>query len=56
MIGFGGNFTRPKLFNWITILLVTAWVVLVGIVAESSQTRVPAADETPQTFVKSLTP
>lgn len=56
MIGSGDNFTRPKLFNWITILLVTAWVVLVGIVAESSRSHEPAPDETPQVFLQSLTP
>lgn len=56
MIGVGGNYTRPRLFNWITIVLVTAWVVLVGIVAETSRTRVPGPDETTQTFVKSLMP
>ena len=54
MIGFGGNYTRPKLFNWITILLITAWVILVGIVAETSQSRAPDPNETPQAFVKSL--
>lgn len=56
MLGLGGLGGRPRLFNWVTILLVTAWVVLVGIVAETSQTRVRGADETPQSFVRSLMP
>lgn len=35
--------TRTRLFNWITILLVTSWVGLVTLVAEYSM---PIADTT----------
>lgn len=54
MLGSGGNYGRPRLFNWITILLVTAWVVLVGIVAESTRAHAPSNAEAPSTFVQSL--
>lgn len=52
MIGLEGHFARPRLFNWITILLVTAWVVVVGIVAQTSQTHAHASDS--RTFVETL--
>jgi hypothetical protein len=30
-----GHYVRPRLFNWITILLLTGWIGLVAITAES---------------------
>ncbi|HKI75240.1 MAG TPA: hypothetical protein VJ998_11365 [Pseudomonadales bacterium] len=44
LIGVPGQYARPRLFNWITILLVTAWVVVVGIVAQTSQPVSPQTD------------
>ena len=54
MIGFGGNYARPRLFNWITILLITAWVALVGVIAETSQSRTHSETGTVKAFVDSL--
>lgn len=28
---------RPRLFNWITVLLITIWMGIVAVVAETSQ-------------------
>ena len=55
MIGFGGNFARRRLFNWITIVLVTAWVGLVTIVAEHSQGGERAVmKQTPHEFIEQM--
>lgn len=54
MIGLEGHYTRPRLFNWITILLVTAWVVVVGVVAETAQNREPGVDTTPPSILETL--
>lgn len=46
---------RPKLFNWITILLLTGWVLLVALVAELS-TPVPPEGQgnDVETFIEQL--
>lgn len=53
-IGLEGHYTRPRLFNWITILLVTAWVLVVGIVAETAQTPEPGAAATTPSILETL--
>lgn len=47
---------RPRFFNWMTILLVTAWVVLVAVIAEVSGPAIDAEGAgDPAAFVESLT-
>lgn len=53
--GFGSYLSRPRLFNWITILLITGWVLLVAIVAESNHPDPAAGSENVQAFIESLT-
>lgn len=39
-----GHYVRPRLFNWITILLLTGWIALVALTAESvGETPRPAS-------------
>lgn len=45
-------FGRPRLFNWITILLVTVWVGLVAVIVEVSRPSKQAVSV--DTFVESL--
>lgn len=52
MMRLASGYTRPRLFNWITILLVTAWVALVGILAAHAPH--PVVVEHDDAFVASL--
>ncbi|MCB1693775.1 MAG: hypothetical protein KDI19_13490 [Pseudomonadales bacterium] len=45
--------SRPPLFNWITILLVSGWVLLVAAVAEYSADA-PRPPETVETMIDTL--
>ncbi|MFT7687114.1 MAG: hypothetical protein ACI9FB_002466 [Candidatus Azotimanducaceae bacterium] len=38
MFRFMGCYERPKLFNWITILLLTGWMVIVATVVVTTET------------------
>jgi len=55
MPGLGSYLGRPRLFNWITILLLTAWVILVAIVAETNPADQAAQPADSQAFIESLT-
>tara|TARA_R110002072_G_scaffold56097_11_gene145604 strand:- start:6381 stop:6551 length:171 start_codon:yes stop_codon:yes gene_type:complete len=46
--------TRPRLFNYITVALVSAWVVVVSVVAHSVDITPVATNETLQAFVERL--
>lgn len=47
--------SRPRLFNWITVVLVAAWVTIVAVVAELAPRQV-VVDRDPDVpaFVESL--
>ena len=45
---------RPSLFNWITVLLVTGWVVIVAIAAELAGPDSLSAVPTLEGFLKEL--
>ncbi len=46
-------YSRPKLFNWITMLLVAGWVTVVAVVAELAPPRGEHTADVPA-FVESL--
>lgn len=46
--------TRPRLFNYISILLVTIWVLVVSVVAHSVETSPASNNETIETFITRL--
>lgn len=47
---------KGRLFNWITVLLVTAWVVVVGVLAEfvAKEPRLDAMADDGAAFVETL--
>lgn len=48
---------RPRLFNWMSILLLTVWVILVSIIIETGGKNGPdTQDSLPvEAFIESLT-
>lgn len=52
MFDLGGDTTRPRLFNWMTVVLVSGWVLLVSVLAETTQPVAHAA--TVDEFVSQL--
>lgn len=54
-LGLGSYLGRPRLFNWITILLLTGWVMLVAIVAETNPADPAAQPGNSRAFIESLT-
>jgi hypothetical protein len=46
--------TRPRLFNYISILLVTTWVLVVSVVAHSVDESPVAKDEPIEVFITRL--
>jgi len=46
--------TRPRLFNYISILLVTIWVLVVSVVAHSVDMSPVAKGETIEIFITRL--
>jgi hypothetical protein len=52
-----GQAERPvdhRLFNWITILLLTGWILVVGVVANFAEVKKSTEAPTVQTFIKGL--
>ena len=64
MFGFNGCCERPlhervlygqrRLFNWLTILLVTLWVLFIAVLAETTEQRGEHKQESAQVFFKEL--
>ena len=46
--------TKFKLFNYVTVLLITGWVLVVAVVAETTETRPIQDPESVQEFVEKL--
>ena len=43
-----------QLFNWITILLLTGWMLVVGVAANTAQVEKSAESPTVEAFIKGL--
>ena len=43
-----------QLFNWITILLLTGWMLVVGAAAKTAQMDKPAEAQTTRAFIEGL--
>ena len=46
--------TRPRLFNCLSIVLVTIWVLIVSVVAHTVEVQPVAGEQTVQAFVEHL--
>lgn len=46
--------TRPRLFNYVSVVLVTIWVLAVSVVAHSVEVAPVAADANMQTVIARL--
>jgi len=54
MCTLSGEFARPKLFNWVTVMLLTAWLLTVLVVVESTESQPRHQPESVQTFLEEL--
>jgi hypothetical protein len=43
-----------KLFNWITLILLTGWVLVVGVAANTARVEKPIEHTSDRVFIKNL--
>ena len=48
------EYPRPRLFNWITVLLVSAWVLMVVILIESTEIQPRQDPDTVKVFIEDM--
>ena len=54
MICLGEETSRLRLFNWVTILLISSWVLVVAIVVETTEVRSVEGEVSTQVFIENL--
>ena len=54
MICLGEETSRPRLFNWVTVLLITGWVLVVAVVIETTENRPVEQETSTQVFIENL--
>ena len=47
-----GSLLKPGLFNWVTILLLTGWILVVAVAANNAQVEVKSEASTVQAFIE----
>jgi len=54
MICLGEETSRLRLFNWVTVLLITSWVLVVAIVVETTELSPMEGEVSAQVFIEHL--
>jgi hypothetical protein len=47
-----GTLSKPGLFNWVTILLLTGWILVVAVAANNAQVEVGSEALSVQAFIE----
>ncbi|MEO2178113.1 MAG: hypothetical protein ABGY96_29035 [bacterium] len=54
MICLGEETSRLRLFNWVTVLLITSWVLVVAVVVETTEVNSMEGEVSAQVFIENL--
>jgi hypothetical protein len=47
-----GSLLKPGLFNWVTIVLLTGWILVVAVAANNAQVELKSEPSTVQAFIE----